>query len=102
MSGGYFNYLCGKDAADLLGDGAREDLHAMASALRMRADGAEVADATFAVLQDARESLLRLQSRIDQLRDVWKALEWKHSGDWGEERVRQAITDYRARHPSTG
>lgn len=102
MSGGYFNYLCAKDAADILRDSTLEDLQEMSFALRMRPDGAEVAAATFAALQDARESLERLQSRIDQLRPVWKAVEWKFSGDWGDERVSQAITDYRARHPSTG
>lgn len=97
MSGGSFNYLCDQDAADILGNRVRDDLLAMALTLQTRPDGAEVADATFAVLQDARESLLRLQPLIDQLRDVWKAVEWTESGDWGEERVSEAISDYRAR-----
>jgi hypothetical protein len=102
MSGGYFNYLCDKDGAGLLGDQTRDDLLAMALMLQMRPDGAEVADATFAALQDARESLLRLQSHIDQLHGVWKALEWKCSGDWGDEQVCEAISDYRARLQAGG
>lgn len=98
MSGGHFNYLCSKNAAAILDGSAQDDLQAMALALQSRQDGAEVADATFAVLKDARESMQRLQSGIDRLCEVWKALEWQRSGDWSEQRVRNAILDYRSKN----
>lgn len=79
-------------------DSVLDELLAMALTLSARPDGAEVADATFAVLADARESKQRLQSSIDQLREVWKALEWQLSGDWSEERVHGAILGYGTRN----
>lgn len=100
MSGGYFNYLCSREAADLLGDQVRDDLLAMGLMLRHRPDGAEVADATFSVLQDTHEFLMRLRSHIEPLQGVWKAMEWACSGDWGDERVCKAISEYRARMPA--
>jgi len=97
MSGGSFNYLCGKNAADL--DACvLEDISAMARALERHGEaGALAARATLALHKAVSESLPLLQSRMDQLREVWKAVEWHLSGDWGEERVAMALVAFQRR-----
>jgi hypothetical protein len=38
---------------------------------------------------------VRADVRLKRLADVWKAVEWWDSCDWGEEHVREALATYR-------
>ena len=40
-----------------------------------------------------------IEARIKALRDVFHALEWYRSNDWGPEQVGGAVTRYRLRRP---
>ena len=96
MSGGSFDYLCAKDADDLLAGGSvDESIASMVQAL------AEHAPA-------ACEEMRRYQRRLDvarqryqealvaaepapELRAVWHAMEWWQSGDWSKDRLDAAV-----------
>lgn len=94
MSGGSFNYLCFADAEEI---GQRlHDLDEMATAL----DGIcpEAAAATREIVEHVRA----LQPQIDALKDVWHAIEWWHSSDWGRDRAEEAAATYVADRASAG
>ena len=92
MSGGSFGYLCFEDTlADLAAK--RHELERMHAAL------CELPYARVPATETARvlAMLERAESRVsalEELRAVWKAVEWWASGDWSEDRVRQVIRDY--------
>lgn len=84
MSGGSFNYLC--FAVDNMGLSGREgDIRRMAETLDSWSPAA--AQATRAVL-DAME---RTDELARSLTDVWKAVEWKLSADWGMDQVEEVL-----------
>lgn len=87
MSGGSFDYLCYKDAPETL---RSEELSRMAAAIRSYQGGEPAAAATTALVGYLRA----FERRIEALRDVWKAVEWHHSGDWGQEAVGRALAEY--------
>lgn len=76
MSGGSYDYLY---LADF--DARNKDLVLMGWALRSRGYD-EAAKAT--------EALVGM-GPSEQLRALWKAVEWRVSGDWGEEQVAAAL-----------
>jgi hypothetical protein len=80
MSGGSFNYLYSKD----LCQGGYE-LREMADWLRT---------AGFEDIAVATEACLASCEPPDELRYVWKAVEWFESGDWGMHEVAQAVKEY--------
>jgi hypothetical protein len=88
MSGGSFDYLCYAVEIGTLGE-RRGAIEAMAQALDEydQPAAAKAADRTRAVLAalDAADELAR------QLSDVWHAVEWHHSSDWGEEDVLEVL-----------
>jgi hypothetical protein len=91
MSGGSFDYLC--YAADLgtLGE-RRGAIEEMAQALDAYDQPAarKAADRTRAVLL----ALTAADELARQLTDVWHAVEWHHSSDWGEEDVIEALQEW--------
>lgn len=94
MSGGSFNYLCYKDAGELVSS-SRQDLNEMVSALdALGSDAKEIADRTRAI----PDRIAEIQAEIDALSDVWKAVEWWQSCDWSRERVFVEIGRYKERH----
>lgn len=97
MSGGSYNYLC--HVADIEGPlklvDRQHDLEAMRDALA--AEGAEdAAKATEALREELAGLEKQFTDRVHELAKVWKALEWWHSLDWGEERFREALETWRA------
>lgn len=96
MSGGSFGYLC--HAADF-DDGLKlaiklEDLKAMRDALR--SEGADdAADATAEMVSMTEDFIAKMESKGKSLSKVWKAMEWFYSGDWGKERLDEALKEYR-------
>lgn len=83
MSGGSYNYLCHQDRIDIY------ELERMADRLAELAPGSR-AD------RDTRALWERLQGdeTSNALRDVWHAVEWFDSCDYGEDQARAAIADY--------
>ena len=96
MSGGSYNYLCNREAGEILDGQGASDLVEMRDALRERGvlDAAGQTDAVIATIAEARQLV---EMRLEALRDVWKAVEWHDSGDWGPERIDGAIAEYRRR-----
>lgn len=94
MSGGSFNYLYAKRAAELL-DGPGQ-LVAMAAALKGLGYASEVAVDTIALHKALCEADKRLNARIESLAGVWRAMEWWRSGNRGEDAFEYALAQYRA------
>ena len=84
MSGGSFDYLCHADELP------PETLERMAEELdALAAEGvpgaAEAAEETRRYIAPEWES---------PIRQVWRAVEWWRSGDWGRNKIRQALDRY--------
>ncbi len=92
MSGGSYNYLCYKDSYEI--HERRQELNEMRDRLTELGylDAAKETESVILML-DAFE--VRLQARIDRLKDVWKAVEWCDSGDSGESHIKNEIDKYR-------
>lgn len=85
MSGGSFDYLCFQEHPN------PEQLKRMAGELSGLGAGSAV-EATL-VAADLPEN--------DPLRDVWRAVEWWRSGDWGVEAVHKALEEWGGRREPT-
>lgn len=95
MSGGSYNYLCSKDALDLLGSlSSQEDLARMADRLtELGYDDGVAHDIRLLIgaIDTHRHAVDEVLSRLEP---VLHAVEWLDSGDWGEEQVRDAVIQY--------
>ena len=94
MSGGSFNYLCHKDASDLL-TGGLGDAQDMGDALASLGYAQDAAKETFALIAAVRAAQARLDAFLERLQPVWKAMEWWQSCDWGENDLKRALAEYR-------
>ena len=94
MSGGSFNYLCHTWDLNGLIDKCG-DLEAMASELSGLGYAQDAARETEELVVMLRQWEVRATVRIERLREVWKAVEWWRSCDYGEDRVREALAEYR-------
>jgi hypothetical protein len=93
MSGGSFNYLYSADATELFS--FQKELREMADELTNRGfkDAATETERILAYLEHAER---QIQVRADRLSDIWKAVEWHCSNDYGSAQVEEAIKKYRA------
>jgi hypothetical protein len=92
MSGGKYNYLCYKEHYDI--HEAKEELKQMRDRL-VELGFTDAAGETESVLLMLQSFEVRLQTRIDRLRDVWSSVEWMDSGDSGIEEIKDAVEKYR-------
>lgn len=100
MSGGSFNYLCCRDVDDMV-DRDDADLDAMRAELATRPDaalaveGIDMLRVKLATLRQEREAQRLREREVDafkgRLNDVFRAVEWWRSCDWGEDRVVEAL-----------
>ncbi len=81
MSGGSYNYLYSKDL-----DENEDDIERLVERLRMLGHDDAAARAAHAAA-----SLRRADEIRREMQDVWQAVEWNESGDWGEESVAKAV-----------
>jgi hypothetical protein len=94
MSGGSYNYLCHSwDLEDLLKQKA--SLSDMADRLSALGYAEDAAKETYTLLVLLRQFETRAEVHAERLRDLWKAVEWWDSADWGEDSVRKALAAYR-------
>jgi hypothetical protein len=80
VSGGSFNYLCTQDQPQV------DDLRDMAVALEAIAPDSKAAKVT--------RQLIDNPLITDELRDVWRAVEWWQSCDWSKGSVYEALGKY--------
>lgn len=94
MSGGSFNYLCHTwDLPELVTK--QGDLADMAQALAALGYAKDAARETEELLVILRQWEVQAGVRLDRLREVWKAMEWWRSCDWGEDQFKGALAEYR-------
>lgn len=87
MSGGSFNYLYTRVRS--LGE-QRDELKRMAEVLEGEAWATQAAAATRHCLTMIDEAELLAET----LSDVWHAVEWWRSSDWGEDSAREVVEAY--------
>lgn len=92
MSGGSFNYLYCKDTPDLFE--AVEDLEGVELHLLQRGDE-DIARDVRRLIEYIKTAENRISVLRENLAEVFKAVEWRASGDWGDERLQQALDTYR-------
>lgn len=93
MSGGSFNYLCHKDASELLSSGL-SDLRHMVDELRSLPGAKAAYEDSLRALVLAEEAQRRLQELADGLRPVWQSVEWWRSCDSSREDAIAACAVY--------
>jgi hypothetical protein len=95
VSGGSYNYLC--DVWDGLGGllDKETELEQMADRLAGLGYAEDAARETQELLVQLRQWKIRAQARMDRLAPVWRAVEWRDSGDWGEAAVHEELAKYR-------
>lgn len=94
MSGGSFNYLCHTWDLDAL-IGKLGDLEDMSRALAAVGYAKDAARETEELLVILRQWEVQAGVRLDRLREVWKAMEWWQSCDYGEDQFKEALAEYR-------
>lgn len=92
MSGGSYNYLCYKDPDSIMNEIG--ELEKMRDKL-IELDYLDAAKETESIILVIKSFFVQMESRIERLSGVWKAVEWMDSGDWGVEEVLKEINDYR-------
>lgn len=92
MSGGSYNYLCYKDSNEI--HNSRSDIESMRDRL-IQLGHLDAAKETESILLTLDAFYVKMQARIDRLNEVWHAVEWYDSGDYGATSVDEAIEKYR-------
>lgn len=94
MSGGSYDYLCqAYDLGDLIKKQGR--LQEMADRLAGIGYATDAAKETEELVVMLRQWQVRASVRLARLADVWKAVEWTDSCDWGEAAIHKALATYR-------
>lgn len=96
MSGGSYNYLCFKDASELLSGSHSDELRQMVDRLAGLGyeDAAKSTEELIAVLSQCRA---RIQARVENLSSVFKAVEWMDSGDSVLDNLESVIEKWRSK-----
>lgn len=93
MNGGSYDYLYTADIHELLT--RMSDVMRMTNRLfkfGYAEDAAKESENLMLILSVARQSI---DVHFSNLRDVWKAVEWVDSNDWGEDQLKEVLRKYR-------
>jgi hypothetical protein len=91
MSGGSFNYLCHKDVEDIYE--CRDEIKAMVEAFAEHGfKSAALATEEFLCLLENHHRVLTV--RLNNLNDIWHAMEWFKSCDIGLDAVKEAVAKW--------
>ena len=94
MSGGSWSYLYSREFDELIQSENIELLADMADYLNQ--NGYEdVAKDTMRLVEYIKSAKIRVETLLEMLSPVFKAVEWYCSGDWGKDRVGKVIEEYR-------
>lgn len=91
MSGGSYNYLCHKDFENIFD--SISDIEDMRDAL-VKKGYLAAAEETEQVLVTMQSARIQIQTRLDRLHDIWRAIEWWESCDIGDESLEEANKEY--------
>ena len=95
MSGGSYDYLCRADSDEIFGRWS--SLREMAARLDQVCPEAAAETRLFA---EGKGTLLQaVETHLERLKPLWKAVEWHDSGDWGEDQMVVAVQEYREQGP---
>lgn len=92
MSGGSFNYLYCKNNIELFD--CVSDLEDIEDAL-IKYDYVDVAKDTRRLIEYIKTALVRVDVLSNQLKPVFKAVEYRESCDYGDEDLKKVIEKYR-------
>lgn len=93
MSGGSHNYLYSKSSWDIMEN--LEALDRMSDDLSVLGYAEDAARETEEILCFIRHFQIRIDTRIERLSKVWRAMEWWKSADSGEDYVKEELARYR-------
>ena len=92
MSGGSFEYLCWKDAGDLI---SRDDLILKMGERLTELGYSDAGSATIYLYAYTNALQLMIDKIKAELEDIWHAVEWHDSGDSGIEVVKEAVEKWK-------
>lgn len=92
MSGGSLNYLCFKEPHELFEH--IDDLKSVEEFLLARGD-TDIAKDVRRLIEYIRSAENRVSVLSEQLKDVFKAVEWYISADYGANSLQKALNRYR-------
>lgn len=95
MSGGSYGYLCYKEVQDLFCMSSIESMEEMEAYL-LAAGYKDIAKDVRRLVEYIKSAENRISVLHENLADVFHAIEWHASGDYGKDSVVKALERYRA------
>jgi hypothetical protein len=96
MSGGSYNYLAEHQPGHL--EARRGSIEAMRDRLtELEAEGVPGAARAARLTRYVLIHLDLAEQRAQELADVWHAVEWRDSSDWGDDTMRQVLAEWQAK-----
>lgn len=92
MSGGSFNYLCYREADDLIN--SQDDLESMRNAL-IKYGYEDIAKDTQRLIEYIKSARCTIETLGNMLEPVFHAVEWYESGDYGKDTMIKVLEKYR-------
>lgn len=92
MSGGSYDYLYARQIEDFVRN--TENIRRMMA----RLDALGYKDASIETgkfIAELEKLVASLEARQAELADIWQAVEWRDSGDWGPEDIAKAVEEWR-------
>lgn len=95
MSGGSYNYLFCKEVPDLFSGSSIKDMEDMEATL-LSCGYKDIAKDVRRLIEYINSAENRISVLHEQLRDVFHAVEWYDSGDYGKASLYKALDAYRS------
>ena len=97
MSGGSYNYICYKDWDDVLRAEAQVDqmiIRLIQLEKQEYPNAGQIAHDTKRAFDDMRFALKEFKNQLHYLQPMWKVVEWRDSGDIGDDDLRDGLEQY--------